>query len=211
MIFGYARVSTQDQNLDAQIDELKKVGAEKIFIDKISGKNIDREGLHNLLNIIRDGDTIVVYKLDRLARSLSDLINVLNIFSEKNIVLKLGHLVLDFQTPEGRLFANLFGSIAEYERELIRSRTMSGLEAARAQGRVGGKPKGLSKEALKKAEDAYTLRKKQLSVQQILKACDIKSKRTLYDYIRYYVNTQVEHLDPEQYKLIDNGLDYIKK
>ncbi|PWN59150.1 recombinase family protein [Chryseobacterium oncorhynchi] len=190
MTFGYARVSTTDQNLETQLNELKKLGVEKIFSEKISAKNLERVELKLLLSQLRPNDKVIVTKIDRLARSLKDLIFLLDEFSKKEIILQIGPTLFDFTTPEGRLFATLFGSVAQYERELINERTKAGLLAAREEGRVGGKPKGLSPLAKSKAKKAYELREKGLSISDIQKTLDIKSKRTLYSYIRYEVDNR---------------------
>lgn len=187
MIFGYARVSTKEQNIDNQLQELKKLGCEKVFFEKISGKTIERIELNKLMDLLRSGDTVIVTKIDRLARSLKDLIFLLDEFSKKEIILQIGSMQFNFTTAEGRLFAALFGSVAQYERELINERTIAGMKAARENGRIGGKPKGLSEEAIKKAKKAYELRSKEISINDILKTVDIKSKRTLYNYLRYEV------------------------
>lgn len=187
MIFGYARVSTKEQNIDNQLQELKKLGCEKVFFEKISGKTIERTELNKLMDLLRSGDTVIVTKIDRLARSLKDLIFLLDEFSKKEIILQIGSMQFNFTTAEGRLFATLFGSVAQYERELINERTIAGMKAARENGRIGGKPKGLSIEAIKKAKKAYELRSKEISINDILKTVDIKSKRTLYNYLRFEV------------------------
>lgn len=187
MIFGYARVSTEDQNLDSQLSELKLLGCEKIFFEKKSGKDLDRFEFQKLSDQLRENDKLIVTKIDRLARSLKDLIFILDYFSKKNILLQIGDSTFNFTTPEGKLYASLFGAVAEYERELIRARTSAGLKSARSQGRIGGKPKGLSITAKKQATEAYLLYQKKLTVKQMLKATGIKSKRTLYKYIRFEV------------------------
>lgn len=190
MTFGYARVSTTDQNLETQFKELEKLGVEKIFSEKISAKNLERVELKLLLSQLRPTDKVVVTKIDRLARSLKDLIFLLDELSKKEIILQIGSTIFNFSTPEGRLFATLFGSVAQYERELINERTKAGLLAAREEGRVGGKPKGLSALAKNKAKKAYELREKGLSISDIQKTLEIKSKRTLYSYIRYEVESR---------------------
>lgn len=203
MTFGYARVSTTDQNLETQLNELKKLGVEKIFSEKISAKNLERVELKLLLSQLRPNDKVVVTKIDRLARSLKDLIFLLDEFSKKEIILQIGPTIFNFTTPEGRLFATLFGSVAQYERELINERTKAGLLAARKEGRVGGKPKGLSALAKSKAKKAYELREKGLSISDIQKTLEIKSKRTLYSYIRFEVNNRSILEDKEK---TDDGL-----
>lgn len=208
MIFGYARVSTKDQNLDSQIIQLQKLGAERIFSDVMSGKNTQRPEFNKMLELLREGDTIVVCKLDRLTRSLSDLILLLDQFSKMKIKVQLGALKFDFTTSEGRLFSTIFGAFAQFERDLIRERTIKGLESARAQGRVGGKPKGLSSEALKKAKKAFELREKGLTVPEIMKAVGIKSTRTFYKYIRDYNDILVEN---NQGSVSEDGLKFYPK
>jgi DNA invertase Pin-like site-specific DNA recombinase len=207
MIFGYARVSTKEQNIDTQKKQLEQLGCKKIYIDKASGKSLDRPELQNLINTLRTKDVLIITKFDRLARSLRDLIYLLDRFSKIQIKLKIGELNFDFSTPEGRFIANIFGAVSEFERELIRGRTMEGLKNARAEGRIGGKPKGLSEEAKEKAKIAYELRQKKLTVNQLLRATGIKSKRTLYKYIRYHAKKLSEE---RNLKLKPNGLEIIK-
>ena len=141
MIIGYARVSTEDQNLDLQLDALKEAGCKKIFQDKISGVKEDRDGLLQVLDIVRPGDTLVVWKLDRLGRSLQHLISVVDDLKEKDIFFRSLKENLDTSSSTGKLIFHIFGALAEFERDIIRERTMAGLAAARARGRVGGRPK----------------------------------------------------------------------
>lgn len=147
MIFGYARVSTDDQNLDAQLDALKAAGAARIFQDKKSGKSRERPELEKLLDQLREGDVVVVAKYDRLARSLRDLMDLVEIIRERKVGFRSLAEDIDTTTPSGRLIFHVFGSIAEFERERIVERTMEGLAAARRRGRVGGRPRALSLEA----------------------------------------------------------------
>lgn len=144
MIIGYARVSTQEQNLDAQIDALKAAGAERIFEEKLSGKAKNRPELEKLLDQLRAGDVIVVTKYDRLARSLKDLITIVEAIREREAGFKSLAEDIDTTTPAGRLVFHVFGSIAEFERERIAERTKEGLAAAKKRGRVGGRPPALS-------------------------------------------------------------------
>jgi len=204
MVFGYARVSTEEQNIESQKADLVALGCERIFFEKVSGKNLKRDELNKLIEVLRPKDVLIVAKLDRLARSLKDLIFLLDEFSKLGIVLKVGNLNLDFSTAEGRLVASIFGAVSEFERELMRGRTNAGLEYARSQGRVGGKPKGLSESAQKMAEQAYQLRLKGLTTAQLLKATGIKSKRTLYKYIRFEAEKLAEKTGRT---LAENGLD----
>lgn len=204
MIFGYARVSTCDQNIESQIEELKKLGAEKIYSDKGSGKDYNRVEFKSLLENLREGDTLVVTKLDRIGRNLKDFISLFEEFGKKSIKIEINSLKLDFTTSEGRMFANLFASIAQFERELNRERTMIGLRAAAAKGRKGGKPKGLSPTAIVKAKKAYELRLKGLTNVEIMAAAEISNKATLYKYIRYHANYLVKTTPGAS--LSDNGL-----
>lgn len=146
MIFGYARVSTAQQNLDAQIDALKDAGAERIFKEKITGKSLNRPQLEKLLEQLRKGDVIVVTKYDRLARSLKDLIHIIELIRESGAGFRSLGEDIDTTTPAGRLVFHVFASIAEFERERIVDRTKEGLAAARRRGRVGGRPRALSPE-----------------------------------------------------------------
>lgn len=208
MVFGYARVSTDDQNLESQKAELVAMGCEKIFFEKVSGKDLKRDELNKLMEILRPKDVLIVAKLDRLARSLKDLIFLLDEFSKLEIVLKVGDLNLDFSSAQGRLIASIFGAVSEFERELIKARTYAGLKYAREQGRVGGKPKGMTAEAKKKAKQAYQFRLKGLTVQEMLKATGIGSKKTLYKYIRF----EAERLSKETGKgIAENGLELVEK
>ncbi len=147
MIFGYARVSTEDQNLDAQLDALKEVGAQRIFQEKRTGKSRQRPELERLLEQLREGDVIVVAKYDRLARSLRDLIDLVEIIKERKAGFRSIAEDIDTTTPTGRLIFHVFGSIAEFERERIVERTKEGLAAARKRGRIGGRPPALSDDA----------------------------------------------------------------
>lgn len=150
MIIGYARVSTDDQNLDAQTDALTAAGAERIFADKISGSSRKRPELDRMLDQLRDGDVIVVTKYDRLARSLRDLLDIVEAIKERGGGFRSLAEDIDTTTPAGRLVFHVFASIAQFERERISERTREGLDAARRRGRVGGRPPSLS--AAQKAE-----------------------------------------------------------
>lgn len=186
MKIGYARVSTQDQNLDAQLDALKASGCQRIYQEKISGANKDRPELQRMLKEIVEGDEVIVWKLDRLGRSLSDLVHVVNELQEKRVGFRcVQDSFIDTTTPQGRLVFGIFASLAEFERNIIRERTKAGLSAARSRGRVGGRPKGLSKAAQNTAIAAETLyRKGDMSISQICHQLRI-SKSTLYRYLRF--------------------------
>lgn len=147
MIFGYARVSTDEQSLDAQLDALEEAGVEKVFQEKRTGRNRQRPELERLLEQLRPGDVIVVTKYDRLARSLRDLIELVETIRERDAGFRSLAEDIDTTTPTGRLIFHVFGSIAEFERERIVERTKEGLEAARRRGRRGGRPPALSEEA----------------------------------------------------------------
>lgn len=150
MIIGYARVSTEDQNLDGQLDALKAAGAEKIFADKITGTARSRPELDRLLDQLRQGDVITVTKYDRLARSLRDLLDIVDTIQAHGAGFRSLAEDIDTTTPAGRLVFHVFASIAQFERERIAERTKEGLEAARKRGRIGGRPPALS--AVQKAE-----------------------------------------------------------
>lgn len=185
MKIGYARVSTKDQVFDLQIDALTKDGCEMIFKETASGAKTDRPELQNLLKHIRKGDIVVVYKLDRLGRSLKHLLEVVAELNSKEVGIRSINDAIDTTTPQGRLFFNISASFAEFERDLIRERTKSGLEAARARGRRGGRRQGMTKEAEQKAILAETYYKEnKMGVNQIAKEIGV-SKMTLYKYLRY--------------------------
>jgi DNA invertase Pin-like site-specific DNA recombinase len=144
MIIGYARVGTEDQNLDGQLDALKAAGAERIFADKITGTVRSRPELDRLLDQLRQGDVITVTKYDRLARSLRDLLDIVDTIQAQGAGFRSLAEDIDTTTPAGRLVFHVFASIAQFERERISERTKEGLEAARKRGRVGGRPPALT-------------------------------------------------------------------
>lgn len=185
MKIGYARVSTKDQNLDSQVDALQEASCEKVYTEVASGAKTARPVLDDLLSRLRAGDVLVIWKLDRLGRSLNHLVLLANELMEREVGLISLNDPIDTTTPQGRLIFNIFASLAEFERDLIRERTQAGLVAARARGRKGGRPKGLSKQAKATAMAAETLyREGQLSVQAICDQLGI-SKPTLYAYLRH--------------------------
>lgn len=190
MRVGYARVSTKDQNLDLQVDALQKEECEEVFREVASGAKTARPVLDDLLSRLRAGDVLVIWKLDRLGRSLKHLVTLATELMEREIGLISLNDPIDTTTPQGRLVFNIFASLAEFERDLIRERTQAGLKAARARGRKGGRPRGLSKKADATAMAAETLyREGKLSVQEICDQLGI-SKPTLYAYLRHRgVNT----------------------
>ncbi|MDH3664631.1 MAG: recombinase family protein [Alphaproteobacteria bacterium] len=185
MKFGYARISTADQHLDLQIDALRKAGCEEILEETAGGAKTERKELAKLLDRVRSGDVVVVWKLDRLGRSLKHLVELVNQLIEKGVGLKSLNDPIDTTSAQGKLVFNIFASLAEFERDLIIERTQAGLEAARARGRKGGRPKGLSDDAKLKAIAAETLYKEgNLSVSAIAANLAI-SKATLYNYLRH--------------------------
>ena len=184
MKFGYARVSTKDHSLNLQEDALTKAGCKKIYSEHISGAKSDRPELEKLIQQLREGDLIVVWKLDRLGRSLRDLVNLISRFQDMGVGFKSLQDNIDTTTPAGKLTFHLFAALAEFERDIISTRTKAGLEAARARGRIGGRPKGLSKKAQDKArlaESLYTENKR--SIKEICDHLDI-TKPTLYRYLK---------------------------
>jgi DNA invertase Pin-like site-specific DNA recombinase len=143
MLVGYARVSTDDQDLSLQRDALAAVGCERLCTDTMSGTKAERPGLAEALNLCRTGDTLVVWRLDRLGRSLTNLIELMTLLAERGIGFRSLSEQIDTTTSGGKLVFHIFGALAEFERELIRERTRAGLAAARARGRQGGRPKKL--------------------------------------------------------------------
>ena len=179
MKIGYARISTVEQNLNLQMDALAAAGCEKIFEDTASGAKDERKGLIDAIEYARRGDTIVVWKLDRLGRSLKHLIETVNRLHEKGIGFSSVQENIDTTTPGGKLIFHVFGALAEFERELIRERTQAGLKAARARGRRGGRPNKLTPTQI---EMAKTLMKDpKVTIDSICQTLKI-SKPTLYRY-----------------------------
>jgi DNA invertase Pin-like site-specific DNA recombinase len=185
MKIGYARVSTKDQSFNLQVDALKKAGCQTIFREVASGAKTARPILEDVFSRLRTGDVLVVWKLDRLGRSLTHLVNLTNDLMARKIGLVSLNDPIDTRTAQGRLVFNIFASLAEFERDLIRERTQAGLEAARARGKHGGRPKGLGKHVEATAMAAETLYKEgKLSVQAICEQLSI-SRPTLYAYLEH--------------------------
>lgn len=181
MLIGYARVSTDDQNLYLQLDALKNAGCQRIFDDQITGSKIQRPGLEAALEFAREGDVFVVWRLDRLSRSLKDLIEMVALLDSRKIGLKSLHESIDTLSSSGKLIFHIFGALAEFERNLIRERTHAGLQAARARGRNGGRPKKLSIDKTKLVIQLYE--EKKHSIQKICELVGV-SKPTLYKYLK---------------------------
>lgn len=180
MKIGYARVSTLEQNLDLQVDALEKEGCEKIISDRISGSVAERKGLMKIKEDLRKGDTLIVWRLDRLGRSLKDLIKWVEWFDENEIGFKSLQESIDTSTSTGKLVFHMFGALAEFERNLIYERTRAGVEAARARGRQGGRPQKLTQDKRQLVVDLYQGKKH--SIKQICEMVGI-SKPTLYKYV----------------------------
>ena len=183
MKIGYARVSTQDQRLELQTDALARCGCQQIYKERKSGKTRERPELEKMVSQLRAGDTVVVWKLDRLGRSLRDLIDLVAEFRERGVEFVSLQDGINTATPTGRFTFNVFASLAEFERELIRERTNAGLEAAKARGKRGGRPAGLSKAAMEKARSARILYdSKTKTVEEIASILGI-GRATCYRYL----------------------------
>ncbi|PIZ05247.1 MAG: resolvase [Gammaproteobacteria bacterium CG_4_10_14_0_8_um_filter_38_16] len=181
MLIGYARVSTADQYLGMQEDALKGAGCEDIFKDIVSGAKTARPGLHSAISHLRKGDTLVVWRLDRLGRSLAHLIETVKELNDQGIGFKSLQESIDTTTSGGQLIFHIFGALAQFERELIRERTQAGLKAARVRGRMGGRPVQLNTQEIRKLKKHYD--KGDLSVMEICKLFNI-TKPTLYRYLK---------------------------
>jgi len=180
VLIGYCRVSTADQNLSLQKDELEKFGCSKIYEDVASGAKSARVGLEAAIDFAREGDTLVIWKLDRLGRSLRDLIEIVNRLEQSGVSFVCITQNIDTRTLGGKLFFHIFGALAEYERELIRERTKAGLTAARARGRKGGRKPAMNEEQIEQARAMMDNPK--LKIKSIIKTLGI-SKATLYKYV----------------------------
>ena len=186
MNIGYARVSTQDQTLNLQLDALKTIGCSKIFTDTASGAKADRQGLEEALKYVRPRDTLVVWRLDRLGRSLRHLINTIAYLNSRLVGFKSLTENIDTTTSGGKLIFHIFGALAEFERDIIRERTKAGLQAARARGRIGGRPKALTGKKLAMAQSLYD--DKTNPIDDICKTLNI-SRSTLYRNIDNKTNS----------------------
>ena len=180
MLIGYCRVSTSDQNLSLQKDELEKFGCSKIYEDVASGAKSERVGLKAAVDFAREGDTLVIWKLDRLGRSLRDLIEIVTQLENNGVSFVCITQNIDTRTPGGKLFFHIFGALAEYERELIRERTKAGLMAARSRGRKGGRKPAMNEELVEQARAMMDNPK--LKIKSIIKTLGV-SKATLYKYV----------------------------
>src|SRR5512142_358260 len=181
MLVGYARVSTLEQTLALQQDALTKAGCERLFTDTASGSLAERPGLIEALAFARPGDTLVVWRLDRLGRSLRHLIDTVALLQQRGIGFKSLQEQLDTTTSGGKLVFHVFGALAEFERDVIRERTQAGLLAARARGRLGGRPRALDLRKVQIAQALY--RDKTNAIDEVCKTLRI-SRATLYRYLK---------------------------
>lgn len=179
MIYGYARVSTEDQSLNLQHDAFKKYGVDEVFEEKMSGTRKDRPQLEALLSVLKKGDKVVVYKLDRISRSTKHLIELTELFAEKGVEFVSIQDNIDTTTAMGRFFFTIMAGVAQLERDIISDRTKAGLEAARARGRLGGRP-AADQNAINQALTLYDSKK--YTVPQITEMTGV-SKTTLYKYV----------------------------
>jgi len=184
MILGYIRVSKDKQATILQEDALRREKCERVFTDKMTGKRFDRPEFLKMLDIARPGDVIVVWKLDRLGRSLKELIETVNALAEGGIELRSLKENIDTTTPTGKLMFHIIAALAEFERDIISERTQAGLEAARARGRKGGRPKATGKlrpDQLDRARKLYAA--KQNTIAEIMALTGFKSRATFYKYV----------------------------
>src|SRR6266581_716100 len=183
MLIGYARVSTHEQNLDLQIDALKAAGCQKIFTDKISTLKAERKGLDEALSFLRPSDVLVVWKLDRLGRTLTQLIELVAVFNKRGIGFKSLKETIDTTTSTGKLIFHIFAALAEFERDINHERTQAGLDAARARGHYGGRPKTLSNKKAEQLRSLYNDPIKKYSISDLCQMFGV-SKTSLYRYIK---------------------------
>lgn len=184
MKIGYARVSTTDQYLRMQEDALKSAGCVEIFTDVASGSKSQRPGLDKALEYVREGDTLVVWKLDRLGRSIQHLIQLMTSLNERKISFKSLQESIDTSTSGGKPIFHMFSALAEFERDLIQERTQAGLKAARARGRMGGRPPLLDNRQIIRRVEMYNQQKN--TVAEICKIYDI-SRPSFYNYLKNYL------------------------
>lgn len=199
MDFGYARVSTDEQNLNLQIDALIEIGVdhENIFLDKVSAARAERKKLDEIISKLRKGDTLYVWKIDRMARSLIHFTKLANLLKEKGVTFKsITEPFLDTtgESPHGQFLVNIFASLAQFELDLIRERTNAGLRAAKKRGKVLGPPRGMSEKAKQKAMVAERYHSEgKMTVDEILEKLKV-SRGTYYKYLRY------QEISPREYK-----------
>lgn len=194
MLIGYARVSTLDQNPQHQIDALNEAGCKKIFTEKISGASKKREQLQEALDYMREGDTLVVWKLSRLARSLTQVINTVKDLEERIIGLKVITQNIDTSTPEGRLFFHMNAAFDQFQREIIVENTRAGLKSARKNGRIGGRPTLMTDEKLRTAQAMLKDTENYPFISDIIKTLTI-GRTTFY---RHFPPDAIQKLRPQQ-------------
>jgi len=186
MKIGYIRVSRDKQTTALQEDAMRQEQCDRVFTDKMSGKRFDRPEFLRMLDVARTGDVIVVWRLDRLGRSLKQLIETVTMLAERGIELRSLKENIDTTTPTGKLLFHIIGAMAEFERDVISERTQAGLEAARARGRRGGRPKAIEKIEpcnLARAKELYAA--KQNTIQEIMQMAGFKSRNTFYKYLKF--------------------------
>lgn len=193
MLIGYARVSTLDQNPQHQIDALREVGCKKIFTEKISGAHQKRNQLGEALEYMRGGDTLVIWKLSRLARSLTQIISTLKDLEERKISLKVITQNIDTSTPEGRLFFHMNAAFDQFQREIIVENTNAGLKSARNNGRIGGRPLLMTNEKLRTAKAMLKDNENYPFISDIIKALNI-GRTTFY---RHFSPKIIQKLRPQ--------------
>jgi DNA invertase Pin-like site-specific DNA recombinase len=181
MDFGYMRVSTRDQNPDLQRRALVEAGCERIFEETVSGAKAEREELEKAIDYCREGDVLVVWKLDRVGRSLKDLLEKVELLKERGVGLRSLTESIDTTTPGGKLVFHVFGALAEFERDIIRERTMAGLEAARARGRKGGRKPVMDDRKIALASELMKARV--MPASEVCEAVGV-SRATLYRYVK---------------------------
>lgn len=179
-IIGYARISTSDQSTDLQRDALLAAGCSRIFSDEMSGARADRPGLKQALDYVREGDTLAVWRLDRVGRSVAHLIEVVGELERRGVALQSLTEQIDTSSPSGKLVFHVFSAIAEFERNLIRERVTAGLEAARKRGRIGGRPKVVD---AAKARSIRAMRAQGMTTTEILESAQI-SRATLFRFYK---------------------------
>lgn len=187
MLVGYARISTEDQNLDLQLDALKAAGCGQTYTDQVSGAAAAKEGLNQALSYLRDGDTLVVWKLDRLGRTVKGLVELVDLLKTRGIQFRSLTDGIDTSTPAGRFFFHMMAALAEMERDLIRERTNAGLAAARARGRLGGRKPKLD---AAKLDAAHKLLAAKVEVGTVAKTLGV-SRTTLYRALNKSVDEQI--------------------
>jgi len=180
-LLGYARVSTGDQNARLQTDALKAAGCYRVFVERASGALDERRELAKLFDQVRPGDTVVVWRLDRLGRSLRHLIDTVNALADRQVAFRSLTESIDTTTSGGKLVFHIFGALAEFERELIRERTHAGLAAARARGRSGGRPRVMSEDQVATARQMYE--SKDFTIDAIARVLGV-SRASIYRYLR---------------------------